>query len=65
MEEERRPFTADDFTEDELVVLKMIFKIADEFAYDELYRRYCYLDSNAIANIKEKLGIDELLRGRW
>ncbi len=54
-------FTKEDFTEDELILLRMAFKMLDA-AVDEQRRlfygsNYC----NEVYNLKEKLGIYDLL----
>lgn len=54
-------FNKEDFTEDELILLKMAFKMLDAAAKE--YGKLCYGSDygNEIFNLKEKLGIFDLI----
>jgi hypothetical protein len=54
-------FNKEDFTEDELILLKMAFKMLDAAAeeYSKLFYGSDY--RNEIFNLKEKLGIFDLI----
>ena len=58
-----REFTKEDFTEDELILLRMAFKMLD-VAIDE--QRQLFYGSNyrnEVYDLKEKLGVYDLLEG--
>lgn len=53
--------TREDFTEEELIMLKAIFKGAEAFIEAQRKDRYDVYDINTLFDIKQKLGIYELL----
>lgn len=65
-EQIREKFKEEDFTEDELTLLKLAFKLVDDVV--ETQRIFdsdayiCTYMSNELYNLKEKLGISELLK---
>ena len=60
--EDRKPFKEEDFTEEELVILKTIFSMGDAMAEGLRGSDYC-VDSigNTIFELTEKLGINDII----
>ena len=56
-------FTKEYFTEDELILLKMAFRMLDEAIEGERHLFYSGDYRNEVYNLKEKLGIYNLLEG--
>jgi hypothetical protein len=54
-------FNKEDFTEDELILLKMAFKMLDAAAEESSKLFYGSDYRNEIFNLKEKLGIFDLI----
>lgn len=55
-------FTKEDFTEEQLYLLRLAFKLVDEIGEMQRYYHYDYDNmSNELYHLKEKLGIDGLL----
>lgn len=52
----------EDLTDDEVMLLKMAFKSVEEIIEIQRYYHYCGVDlCNALFNLKEKLGIYDLV----
>lgn len=52
----------EDLTDDEVMLLKMAFKSVEEIIEIQRYYHYCDVDlCNALFNLKEKLGIYDLI----
>lgn len=52
----------EDLTDDEVMLLKMAFKSVEEIIEIQRYYHYCSIDlCNALFNLKEKLGIYDLV----
>lgn len=52
----------EDLTDDEVMLLKMAFKSVEEIIEIQRYYHYCGVDlCNALYNLKEKLGIYDLV----
>lgn len=59
---EREPFKEEDFTEEELVLLKTIFKLGEAMADGLRDTDYCVDSmSNTIFYLTEKLGINDII----
>lgn len=56
-----KTFTAEDFTEDELMLLRMAFKLVYDVVEIQRYDRYDVHLPNELYNLKEKLGIYDLI----
>lgn len=54
-------FTEEDFTLDELMLLKMAFKLVDDVVEIQRESNYDVYLSNELYSLKEKLGIDDLV----
>lgn len=59
--EERKIFTKDEFTEEELNMLKLAFTLADSVVEVQRQGNYDVYASNILFDLKEKLGIYDLL----
>ena len=52
----------EDLTDDEVMLLKMAFKTVEEIIEIQQYYHYCGVDlCNALFNLKEKLGVYDLV----
>lgn len=58
---EDRIFNEEDFTEDELVLLKMAFKLVDDVVEMQRTSNYDVHLVNELYNLKEKLGISRVV----
>lgn len=54
-------FTKEDFTEDELILLRMAFRMLDAAIEEERHLYYSGDYRNEVFYLKEKLGIDNLV----
>lgn len=54
-------FTEEDFTVDELMLLKMAFKLVDDVIEIQREGNYDVYLSNELYSLTEKLGIDDLV----
>lgn len=54
-------FTKEDFTEDELILLRMAFRMLDVAVEEERHLFYSGDYRNDLFNLKEKLGIYDLV----
>lgn len=61
VEMEDRIFKEEDFTEDELVLLKMAFKLVDDVVEMQRTSNYDVHLVNELYNLKEKLGISRVV----
>ena len=50
-----------DFTEEELDLLRLIFELAETLVYNKYVRENCYDSANILYEIKEKLGISDIV----
>jgi len=57
--DDRKPFSKEDFTEEELIILKAVFDGGE--AMLETMNRMFYVNRDALFYVKEKLGIYDLL----
>lgn len=51
----------DVFTEEELDLLKLIFELAETLVYNKYVRENCYDSADTLYEIKEKLGISDIV----
>lgn len=52
----------EDLTDNEIMLLKMAFKSVEEIIEIQRYHHYCEVDlCNTLFNLKEKLGISDLV----
>ena len=58
---EKRKFTEEDFTESELVLLNLAFKLVDDVVEAQRLSNSDVYMSNELYSLKEKLGISDLL----
>jgi hypothetical protein len=58
-----REFIKEEFTEDELILLKMAFKMLEAAIEEERHLFYSGDYRNEVFNLKEKLGIYDLVEG--
>ena len=58
-------FTEEDFTEDELMLLKMAFSLADNVIHTLRTDNYDVYLTNALYDLKHKLGIYDILQILW
>lgn len=58
---DNKKFTEEDFTEDELKLLKMAFKLVSDVVEIQREDNYDVHLSNELFNLEEKLGIYELV----
>ena len=56
-----KTFKAEDFTEEELLLLKMAFALADTVVESQRQGNYDTHMSNCLYSLKEKLGIGEIV----
>ena len=57
----KRKFNEEDFTQDELMLLKMAFNIVDVVVESQRSSNYDVYLHNEFYSLKEKLGIDDLI----
>lgn len=58
---DKQKWTKEDFTEDELMLLKMAFKLVDDVVEIQRYDNYDVYLSNVLYHLKKKLGIYDLV----
>lgn len=58
---DKQKWTKEDFTEDELMLLKMAFRLIDDVVEIQRYDNYDVYLSNELYSLKNKLGIYELV----
>jgi hypothetical protein len=58
---DKQKWTKEDFTEDELMLLKMAFRLVDDVVEIQRYDRYDVHLPNELYGLKEKLGIYDLV----
>lgn len=58
---DERKFTEEDFTENELMLLRMAFKLVDDVVQIQREDNYDVLMCNELFHLKEKLGIYDLV----
>ena len=58
---EERKFDKEDFTEDELMLLRMAFNLVDTVVETQRTSNYDVYLTNELYNLKEKLGIGDLM----
>ena len=62
---EDRIFKEEDFTEDELMLLRMAFKLVTDVIEIQREDRYDVVLSNELFNLEEKLGIYDLVKDNY
>lgn len=58
---EERKFNKEDFTEDELMLLRMAFNLVDTVVETQRTSNYDVYLTNELYSLKEKLGIGDLI----